>query len=89
MSGLRLYADKVSPVCRSVMLLLSANSIPYEYVYVSLKKGKKKTLQGVGVANPPFFFLAGETFTNKEFLVTNPNKRIPSIDDSGFTLFER
>lgn len=40
MSGLKLYADKVSPVCRSVMLLLAANNVPYEYVYVSLKKGE-------------------------------------------------
>lgn len=41
MNGLKLYADKVSPVCRSVMLLLAANNIPYKYVYVSLKKGVK------------------------------------------------
>ena len=32
---------------------------------------------------------AGETKTNEEFIATNPNKMIPSIDDNGFTLFER
>lgn len=67
-NGLKLYADKVSPVCRSIMVLLASNGIPHNFVYVSLK--------------------AGDTRTNQEFIATNPNKRIPSIDDNGFTLFE-
>ena len=40
MSGLKLYTDTISPVCRSVMLLLAANGIPYEKVEVSLIKRK-------------------------------------------------
>ena len=37
MSGCKLYADALSPVCRSVMLFLSMNNIPHELVHVSLK----------------------------------------------------
>jgi len=40
MSGLKLYEDALSPVCRSVMLFLSMNSIPHELVHVSLKDRK-------------------------------------------------
>ena len=36
MSGLKLYADSMSPVCRSVMLFLAANDISYESVHVNL-----------------------------------------------------
>ena len=31
----------------------------------------------------------GDTKTNQEFIATNPNKQVPSIDDNGFTLFDR
>jgi len=41
MSGLKLYEDALSPVCRSVMLFLSMNSIPHELVHVSLKDRKR------------------------------------------------
>ena len=37
MSVLKLYADNISPVCRSVLLLLKKNEIPFEMVEISLK----------------------------------------------------
>ena len=40
MSGLKLYFDAVSPVCRSVMLFLSMNGIPHEVVEISLKNSE-------------------------------------------------
>jgi len=69
MSGLKLYEDALSPVCRSVMLFLSMNSIPHELVHVSLKDH--------------------ETRTNPELFAINPNRRVPALNDNGFTMFER
>ena len=37
--GLKLYADNLSPVCRPVMLLLAANNIEHEYIYINLREG--------------------------------------------------
>ena len=39
MSCLKLYTSVISPVCRSVMLFLAANDIPYEAVKVELGRG--------------------------------------------------
>lgn len=32
---------------------------------------------------------AAEHFTNEEFIRVNPHKKVPAIDDNGFTLSER
>ena len=40
MSELKLYADHLSPVCRSVMTFMAINDIPYTVENVSLVKGK-------------------------------------------------
>lgn len=39
MSELKLFSDNLSPVCRPVMLLLAANEIDYEYIYINLVEG--------------------------------------------------
>ena len=85
MSQLRLFADTVSPPSRAVMLLLAHNNISHEYVRISLKEGK------ILPSHTPYFYfdLIGEQHTNPELLAINPNKRIPAIEDGGFTLFER
>ena len=85
MSQLRLFADTVSPPSRAVMLLLAHNNISHEYVRISLKEGK------ILPSHTPIFYfdLIGEQHTNPELLAINPNKRIPAIEDGGFTLFER
>lgn len=84
MSQLRLFADTVSPPSRAVMLLLAHNNISHEYVRISLKEGKILPSH-----TPYFYFDLGEQHTNPELLAINPNKRIPAIEDGGFTLFER
>ena len=33
--------------------------------------------------------LLGENRTNEEFMLVNPHKKVPAIDDNGFTLSER
>ena len=38
MSTMKLFVDKVSPVCRAVMLFAAVNKIPYEEVHISLHK---------------------------------------------------
>ena len=40
MSGLKLYADTLSPVCRSVMSFMAVNNIQYTMENVSLAKSK-------------------------------------------------
>lgn len=40
MNGLKLYADTLSPVCRSVMSFMALNNIPYTMENVSLGKSK-------------------------------------------------
>ena len=52
MSSLKLFCDLLSQPCRSVVLLLEANSIPYEQVYVSLIKGEHQTNPELRAANP-------------------------------------
>lgn len=42
MSGLKLFVDRMSPVCRAVLLLLKANNVPYEEVFVDLSKGEER-----------------------------------------------
>lgn len=42
MSGLKLYVDPLSQVCRSVMMLLATNNIPHELVTVSIREGAQK-----------------------------------------------
>ena len=46
MSGLKLFVDRMSPVCRAVLLLLKANNVPYEEVFVDLSKGEERQLPG-------------------------------------------
>ena len=40
MNGLKLYADTLSPVCRSVMSFMALNNIPYTMENVSLGNSK-------------------------------------------------
>ena len=44
MSVLKLYADYISPVCRSVLLLLKKNEIQFEMVEISLKDSEHSHL---------------------------------------------
>lgn len=46
MSELKLYADTLSPVCRSVMSFMRLNNIPYTVETVSLGKGKRHGARG-------------------------------------------
>ena len=36
-----------------------------------------------------FYITVAEQFTNEEFIRVNPHKKVPAIDDNGFTLSER
>ena len=94
MSGLKLYEDPISPVCRSVMLFLSMNNIPHELVHVSLKDRKSPAsclpFTGYTIFNiPQFLSLLDETQTSPELFAINPNRRVPALNDNGFTMFER
>ena len=44
MSGLKLYADSISPICRPILLLLKKNEIPFEVVEISLKDSEHSHL---------------------------------------------
>lgn len=52
MSSLKLYTSVISPVCRSVMLFLAANNIPYETVEVELGRGVASYAHTLAVAKP-------------------------------------
>ena len=99
MSGCKLYADALSPVCRSVMLFLSMNNIPHELVHVSLKDRElmphSPPLSSLTPPLPGIFqhcsalSLLDETRTNPELFAINPNRKVPALNDNGFTMFER
>lgn len=47
--ALKFYYDDASQPCRAVHVMLDANNIPYEGVYVSLGKGRRFSIVHVGV----------------------------------------
>ena len=86
MSTMKLFVDKVSPVCRAVMLFAAVNKIPYEEVHISLHK---RWLIDLHASGKMFIPSPGENLTQDQLAAVNPNKLIPAMDDDGFGLFER
>ena len=83
---MKLFVDKISPVCRAVMLFAAVNKISYEEVNVSLHKRWLKIILQLSYL---MFISPGENLTQEQLGAVNPNKLIPAIDDDGFGLFER
>ena len=85
MSGLKLYKNSKSPVCRPAMLFLAVNNIPYELVDVDLGEEKKLSQSSLSFCRS---VVAGAG-KNPGVAAIHPNKQVPCLDDNGFTMFER
>ena len=102
---MKLFHDPLSQPSRAVMLLLEANKIDYNLSIIRVYKGLIKcngihlyilswrlvyiTDHLLPIIVNEHYFLAGDSYSDKDFRSVSAPHTVPTIDDNGFHLFER